>query len=100
MDGALSWSKHASDSRSSLSAKHLPLRFLWKDRRCHPVRAVDDGEGPGGGSITTSNFGDHIHVRPHIYLVPTIDARNSQLKSFCILQLLDSRLWQISKLIQ
>src|SRR5438105_1086913 len=80
MDGALSWSKHARDPRPSLSAKHLLLRFLWKDRGCHPVRAVDDANGPGGGSITTSDFGDHIQERPYIYLVSTIDARNSQLK--------------------
>src|SRR5437660_12558402 len=80
LDAALSWSEHASDPRSSLSAKHLLLRFLWKDRGCHPVRAVDDANGPGGGSITTPDFGDPIQERPYIYLVSTIDARNSQLK--------------------
>src|SRR5229473_238469 len=73
MEGALSWGKHASSPRPSLTAKYLLLRLLWKDRCCHPVRAVDDGDGPGGGSITTSKFGD--------------------------LQLLDSRLWKIPKLI-
>src|SRR5260370_4514593 len=61
---------------TSLSAKHLLLRFLWKDRGCHPVRAVDDAGGPGGGSIPTPDFGDHIEERPYIYLVPSIDARS------------------------
>src|SRR5260370_2433959 len=87
LDGALSWSEHASDPRSSLSAKHLLLRFLWKDRRCHPVRAVDDADGPGGGSITTPDFADHITQLPHLYLVPSLTARHALLKSFRILQL-------------
>src|SRR5579859_6312 len=76
-DGALSWSKHTSDPRPSLSAKHFLLRLLWKDCGRHPVCTVDEGNDPGGGSISTSNFSNNIHVRPHIYLMPTINARSS-----------------------
>src|SRR5437016_14404001 len=76
LDAALSRSEYATDPGSPLSAKHLLLRLLWKDRGCHPVRAVDDANGPGGGSITTPDFGDHIQECPYIYLVAPIDARS------------------------
>src|SRR5258708_35223076 len=76
LDGALSWSEHASDPRSSLSAKHLLLRFLWKDRGCHPVRAVDYAGDPPGGSNPTPRFACHHHERPDIHRWRGIDSRS------------------------
>src|SRR5260370_5451590 len=75
LDGALAWSEYASDPRSSLSSNHLLLRFLWKDRRCHPVRAVDDSDGPFVGSISTPEFSSIIPVLPYILLSPTTHPR-------------------------